>query len=49
VQVTGFGCRGREHGSEQRCRCNELLNHARRCVRVVDVEVGVDTLAGLLA
>jgi hypothetical protein len=36
-------------GSKQRSCCNELLTCARRRVRVVDVEVSVDTLTGLLA
>jgi hypothetical protein len=49
VQVACLGCRGREHGSEQRCCCNELLACTRRRVRVVDIEVGVDAFAGLLA
>jgi hypothetical protein len=29
--------------------CDELLACPRRCVRVVDIEVGVDALAGLPA
>jgi hypothetical protein len=49
VQVTRLRCRGRVHGSEQRRCCNELLARARWHVRIVDVEVGVDTLTGLVA
>jgi hypothetical protein len=49
VQVTRLVCQGRGHGLEQRCCCDELLARMWWCVRVVDVEVGVDTLAGLVA
>jgi hypothetical protein len=48
VQVSRLGRRGRGHGSEQRRGCDELLTHARWRVWVVNVEVGIDTLAGLL-
>jgi hypothetical protein len=49
VQVMRLGRRGRGHGSEKRRCCNELLTRARRHVWVVNIEVGVDTLTGLLA
>jgi hypothetical protein len=49
VQVSRLGRRGCRHGPEQRCSHNELLAHARWRAWVFDVEVGVDTLAGLLA
>jgi hypothetical protein len=51
VQVTRLRCRGSRHGygSEQRCRCNELLTHTRWRGWVVNVEVDVDMLASLLA
>jgi hypothetical protein len=34
---------------QQRRDCDELLARSRGCVRVVDVEVGVDALVGLPA
>jgi hypothetical protein len=49
VQVTCLGCRGCGHGSEQQRYCNEILTRAWWRVRVVDVEVGVDMLASLVA
>jgi hypothetical protein len=49
VQVAFLRCRGRGHGAEQCCRCNELLACTRRRVQVVDIEVSVDALVGLLA
>jgi hypothetical protein len=49
VQVSRLGCRGGWHGSQQCRGCHELLacSWGRACV--VDVEVGVDALARLLA
>jgi hypothetical protein len=41
--------RGHGHGSEQRRCYDELLTRAQWSVWVVDIEVGVDALAGLLA
>jgi hypothetical protein len=49
VQVLHLGRRGSGHGPQQRRSCDELLAHSRGRVRVVDVEVGVDALAGLPA
>jgi hypothetical protein len=49
VQVSRLGRRGRMHGSEQRCSYDELLTRARRRDRAINVEVGVDALAGLFA
>jgi hypothetical protein len=49
MQVLRLECRGSGHGSEQRRGCDELLARSRGRVRVVDVEVGVDALAGLPA
>jgi hypothetical protein len=49
VQVSRLGRRGCGHGPEQRRCCDELLIRARWRVWVVDVAVGVDALAGLLA
>jgi hypothetical protein len=49
VQLLRLGHRGSGHGSQQRRGCDELLTRSRGRGRVVDVEVGVDTLAGLLA
>jgi hypothetical protein len=49
VQVLRLGCRGGGHVPQQRRGGNELLAHSRRCVRVVDVEVSVDAVAGLYA
>jgi hypothetical protein len=47
VQVLCLGCRGGEHGPQQRCGCYEFLTRSRGRAWVVDVEVGVDALAGL--
>jgi hypothetical protein len=49
VQVSRLGRRGCGHGSEQRCSCDELLTRTQGRVWIVDVEVGIDALAGLLA
>jgi hypothetical protein len=49
VQVSRLGRRGCGYGPEQRHGYDELLACARWRVWVVDVEVGVDALAGLLA
>jgi hypothetical protein len=49
VQVSRLGCRGRGHGSEQLRCCDEFLTRARWRVWVINIEVGVDALAGLLA
>jgi hypothetical protein len=49
VQVSCLGRRGCGHGPEPRRNCDELLARSRWRVWVVDVEVGVDALAGLLA
>jgi hypothetical protein len=46
VQVACHGRRGFGHRPEQRCFCDELLACSRRCVRVVDIEVGIDELVG---
>jgi hypothetical protein len=49
MQVPCLGRRGGGHGPQQ-CRSgNELLARSRGRVRVVDVEVGVDAIAGLSA
>jgi hypothetical protein len=40
---------GRGHGPKQHHRCDELLTCTRWRVWIVDIEVGVDALAGLLA
>jgi hypothetical protein len=49
AQVACLRCRGFGHGLEQRRRCDELLAFSRWCVLVVDIEVGIDALAGLPA
>jgi hypothetical protein len=49
VQVPRLGCRGGGHGPQQRCGGNELLACSRRCIWVVDVEIGVNAVAGLYA
>jgi hypothetical protein len=49
VQVACLGRLGFGHGQEQHCRSDDLLAFSRRCVLVVDIEVGVDALAGLPA
>jgi hypothetical protein len=49
VQVPRLGCRGGRHGPQQRCSGNELLARSRRRIRVVDVEVGINVVAGLYA
>jgi hypothetical protein len=49
VQVSRLGRRGGGHGPQQ-CRSgNELPTCPWGCVQVIDVEVSVDALAGLLA
>jgi hypothetical protein len=49
VQVPRLGRRRSGHGSQQCRGCDELLAFSWGRARVVDVEVGVDALAGLLA
>jgi hypothetical protein len=49
VQVLRFGCRGGGDGPQQRPGGNELLARSRRCIWVVDVEIGVNVVAGLYA
>jgi hypothetical protein len=49
VQVPRLGRRWSGHGSQQRRSRDELLARSWRRARVVDVEVGVDAIAGLLA
>jgi hypothetical protein len=49
VQVSRLGCRGGGHGPQQRRGGNELLARSRRCFWVVDVELGVNAVAGLYA
>jgi hypothetical protein len=49
VQVSRLGRRGGWHGPQQRRGGNKLLAHSRRRVWVVDVEIGVDAVAGLYA
>jgi hypothetical protein len=49
VRVSCLGRQRCRHGPEQRRGCDELLARARWRVWVVDVEVDVDALAGLLA
>jgi hypothetical protein len=49
VQVMCLGRRGGGHGPQQRRGCNELLTRSQGHVRVVDVEVSIDALEGLLA
>jgi hypothetical protein len=49
VQVLRLGCRGGGHGPQQRCGGDELLARSRGRVWVVDVEIGVDAVAGLYA
>jgi hypothetical protein len=49
VQVSRLGRRGGRHGPQQRCGSDKLLACPRRHVRVVDIEVGVDAVAGLYA
>jgi hypothetical protein len=49
VQVSRLGCRGGGHGPQQRYGGNELLAHSRRRFWVVDVEIGVNAVAGLCA
>jgi hypothetical protein len=49
VQVPRLGRRGGGHGPQQRRGGNELLACSRGRVRVVDVEVSVDAIAGLSA
>jgi hypothetical protein len=46
VQVPRLGCRGGGHGPQQRCSGNELLARSRRRIRVGDVEVGINVVAG---
>jgi hypothetical protein len=49
VQVSRLGRRGGRHGSQQRRGGDKLLARPRRRVRVVDIEVGIDVIAGLYA
>jgi hypothetical protein len=49
VQVPRLERRGGRHGSQQRRGGDKLLACPWRRVRVVDVEVGVDAVAGLYA
>jgi hypothetical protein len=49
VQVSRLGRRGGEHCPQQRCSGNELLARSRRRIWVVDVEIGVNAVAGLYA
>jgi hypothetical protein len=49
VQVPRLGRRGGGHSPQQRRGNNELLARSRGCVWVVDIEVGVDAIAGLSA
>jgi hypothetical protein len=49
VQVPCLGRRGGGHGPQQRCSSNELLARSRGRAWIVNVEVGVDAVAGLLA
>jgi hypothetical protein len=49
VQIPRLGRRWSGQGSQQCRSCDKLLAHSRRRARVVDVEVGVDAIAGLLA
>jgi hypothetical protein len=49
VQVACLGRRWLGHGLEQRHRCDELLACPGQCVRIANVEVSVDALAGLPA
>jgi hypothetical protein len=49
VQVPRLGHRGGGHGPQQRRSCDELLARSRGFAWIVDVEVGVDAIAGLSA
>jgi hypothetical protein len=49
VQVPRLGRRRGGHGPQQRRGGNELLARSRRRVWVVDIEIGVDAVAGLYA
>jgi hypothetical protein len=49
VQVPRLGRRGGGHGPHQCCGGDELLARSRGNVRIVDVEFGVDAIAGLPA
>jgi hypothetical protein len=49
VQVSRLGRRGGWHGPQQRRGSNELLARSWGRARIVDVEVGVDAIAGLSA
>jgi hypothetical protein len=49
VKVSCLGRRGGGHGSQQRRGSNELLARSRGRARIVDVEVGIDAIAGLSA
>jgi hypothetical protein len=49
VQVPRLGRRGVGHGPQQRRGSNELLARSRGRARIVDIEVGVEAIAGLLA
>jgi hypothetical protein len=47
--VVCLGHRWFRHHPEQRRCCDELLAYSQRSVRVIDIEVGIDALAGLPA
>jgi hypothetical protein len=49
VKVPHLGCRRGGHGLQQCCGGNELFARSRGRIRIVDVEVGVDAIAGLSA
>jgi hypothetical protein len=49
VQIPHLGRRRSEHGSQQCRSCDELLACSWRRARIVDIEVGIDAIAGLLA
>jgi hypothetical protein len=49
VQVSCLGRRGGGHGPQQRRGSYELLARSRGRARIVDIEVGVDAIAGLSA
>jgi hypothetical protein len=49
VQIPRLGRRGGGHGPQQRRGSNELLARSRGRARIIDVELGVDAIAGLSA
>jgi hypothetical protein len=49
VQVPRLGRRGGGHGPQQRRGGDELLARSQGRVWIVDIEVGVDAIAGLPA